>query len=100
MKAVLIKPAEKSIETIEISGQADIEKLVGYDTIISDEIDGNGDQLFFDEECFLRGTEGRFQIDKLIPVSGIGVITGSGNEGLLADIVTDIDNIRSRIKFQ
>lgn len=100
MKAVLIKPAEQSIETIEISGQADIEKLVGYDTVISDEIDGNGDQLFFDEECFLRGTEGRFQIDKLIPVSGIGVITGSGNDDSLADIVTDIDNIRSRIKFQ
>ena len=100
MKAVLIKPSEQTIETTEISSQADIEKLVGFDTVISDQIDNNGDQLFFDEECFLRGTEGRFQIDKLIPVSGVGIIVGSKDDGSLSDIVTDIENIRSRIKFQ
>jgi hypothetical protein len=100
MKALLIKPAEQSIETTEISGKADIVKLVGYETVIADELDSNGDQLYFDEECFLRGTEGRFQIDKLIPVSGIGLIVGSNDDGSLTDVVADIENIRSRIKFQ
>ncbi|MEJ2214252.1 MAG: hypothetical protein P8Y20_09375 [Gammaproteobacteria bacterium] len=73
--------------------------MIGYETVIADQVDDNGDKLFFDEECFLRGTEGRFQIDKLIPVSGLGVIVGSNEDGALKDIVSDIDNIRSRIKF-
>ena len=99
MKALVIKPAEKTIETTEIASQEDIIALIGYETVIADQVDDNGDQLFFDEECFLRGTEGRFQIDKLIPVSGLGVIVGSNEDGALKDIVSDIDNIRSRIKF-
>ena len=99
MKELVIKPAEQTIETTEIAGKEDIIKLIGYETVIADQVDDNGDQLFFDEECFLRGTEGRFQIDKLIPVSGLGVIVGSNEDGTLKDIVSDIDNIRSRIKF-
>lgn len=99
MKAYLINPEEQSIEVIEINSHDDIIKLIGFDTVISDEI-GFDDHLFFDEECFLRGTVGRFQIDNLIPVSGKGVIVGTQNEdSSLSDVVTDIANLKSRIKY-
>ena len=60
MKALLINAESKTIDAIEISGHDDIVKLIGYDTIISDEIGPQGDRLFFDEECFLLDTLGRF----------------------------------------
>jgi len=100
MKALLITPETQLIESIDISSHEDIVKLIGYDPITSDEIGPNGDRLFFDEECFLRGTSGRFQIDSVIPVSGKGVIAGSTDDGTtLRDAVSDAEGIRSRIKY-
>ena len=100
MKALLIDPNEQTIEAIDIDGNNDIIKLIGFDTITSDEIGPEGDRLFFDEECFLRGTSGRFQIDTVIPVSGKGVIVGSPDDGeTLKDVVSDADSIKSRIKY-
>lgn len=99
MKAILIKPAEQTIEAIEIASHEDIVKLIGYDTVIGDDVGNSGDKLYFDEECFLRGTEGRFQLDKLIPVSGVGVIAGTAADDALSDCKSGIEDIRSRIKF-
>jgi len=100
MKALLISPDAQSIETVDISGQDDITDMIGFDTITSDEIGPQGDRLYFDEECFLRGTTGRFQIDTVIPVSGKGMIVGSSDDGsTLQDAVSDIDSIRDRIKY-
>ena len=100
MKALLISPAEKSVEEVDIQDRADIIKLVGYDTLESDEIGPDGDRLFFDEECFLRGTKGRFQIDKIIPVSGKGVIVGSSDDGTtLRDVVSTVDSLKKRLKY-
>lgn len=100
MKALLVNPETQSIEEIEISDHQDIAKLIGYDTVISDEIGPEGDRLFFDEECFLRGTSGRFQIDAIIPVSGVGVIAGSSDDGeTLLDVTNDIESITRRIKY-
>ena len=100
MKALLITPETQAIEAIEIDSLDDIVKLIGYDTITSDEIGPEGDRLFFDEECFLRGTTGRFQIDTIIPVSGKGVIVGSPDDGTnLKDVVSDVENIKTRIKY-
>jgi len=100
MKAFLINPEEQSIEAIVINSHEEIKKLIGFDTIISDALDG-GDSLFFDEDCFLRGTNGRFQVDKLIPVSGKGIIVGTLDEGgaTLADVVSGIDDLRQRITY-
>lgn len=99
MKAFLINPEEQSIEAIDITSHDDIKKLIGFDTIIADEI-GSDDYLYFDEECFLRGTSGRFQIDNLIPVSGKGIIIGANNDGAdLKDITTDIDTLKNRFKY-
>jgi hypothetical protein len=100
MKALLINPVAQTIEAIDIDGRDDLARLIGYDTLESDAVGTDGDRLFFDEECFLRGSSGRFQIDTIIPVSGIGVIVGSTGDGsALRDVATDIDALRSRIKF-
>jgi hypothetical protein len=100
MKAILIDPEHRSIEAIDISGHDDIVRLIGYDTLESDAVGTAGDRLFFDEECFLRGSSGRFQIDTIIPVSGKGVIVGTGADGTtLHDAATDIDALRNRIKY-
>ncbi len=100
MKALLIKPDTRSIETIDLDSRADIARRVGYDTLESDAVGNAGDRLFFDEECFLRGTTGRFQIDTLVPVSGVGVIVGTADDGsTLRDAATDPDALRARIKY-
>ena len=100
MKALLITPETQTIEEIDIGNSGDIVEHIGYDTIASDEIGEQGDRLFFDEECFLRGSSGRFQIDTLVPVSGKGIIMASHDEGVtLLDVLADIDNIRGRVKF-
>jgi hypothetical protein len=100
MKAILINPENRSIEAIDINDRSDIVRLVGFATLESDAVGTAGDRLFFDEECFLRGTTGRFQIDTLIPVSGKGVIVGTAGDGNeMRDAATDIDALRSRINY-
>ena len=100
MKALLIDPEQKTIEDVDVQGREDIVRLVGFDTLESDEIGPDGDRLFFDEECFLRGITGRFQIDSIVPVSGKGLIVGSRNDGaILQDVVSDADAVRARLKY-
>jgi hypothetical protein len=100
MKAIVISPATQSIETVDVATLDDIKAVVGYDTLESDAIGTQGDRLYFDEECFLRGTSGRFQIDSVIPVAGKGVIVGSADGGTtLRDAVTDVDDLRQRVRY-
>ena len=100
MKAILINPESRSIDAINFGALDDLVRLIGYDTLESDAVGTTGDRLYFDEECFLRGTSGRFQIDTIIPVSGKGVIVGTTEDGTtLSDVATGIDDLRSRIKF-
>ena len=59
-----------------------------------------GDRLFFDEECFLRGAGGRFQLDTLIPIAGKALIVGTSGDGtVLRDAVTDVSSLGSRLKY-
>ena len=100
-KAILISPENQSIEAIELSGANDLKSLIGFETIESDAVGNAGDRLFFDEECFIRGTIGRFQIDRLIPVAGRGVVVGTAADGItLSDVSISIDELRSRTTFQ
>ncbi|WP_019594205.1 hypothetical protein [Thioalkalivibrio sp. ALM2T] len=100
MKALLIDPEQQTIEAVDVQGRDDIARLIGYDTLESDEIGPDGDRLFFDEECFLRGTTGRFQIDSVIPVSGKGLVVGSDDDGAtLKDVTSDLESIRGRMKY-
>lgn len=96
----MINPDNRSIEWIDIGGREDIARMIGFDTIESDEVGKEGDRLYFDEECFLRGSSGRFQVDSIIPISGKAVIVGTSDGGnVLRDAATDIDSLRSRIKY-
>jgi len=100
-KAILISPEDQSIEAIELSDDSDISALIGFETIESDAVGDAGDRLYFDEECFIRGTSGRFQIDTLIPVAGKGVVVGTTEDGTkLTDVTIGIDELRSRTSFQ
>jgi len=98
MKAYLIKPTEKSIEPVDIDSLEDIRKLIGFDTVIADDLDDEGNQLFFDEECFLKGTAGRFKVDNMIPVSGTGIIATSEGESL-TDTSLTLEALKSRVTF-
>ena len=93
MKAYLIDPEQQSIQDTEITSRDEIVTAIGYDTLETDSL-GGSDTLYFDEECFLRGASGRFQIDKLIPVSGKGVIIGTAADGALQDVNLSIDELQ------
>jgi len=100
VKALLINGERQSIEPIEIASREDIARVIGFDTIESDAVGAAGDRLYFDEECFLRGTGGRFQIDRIIPVSGKAIVVGAADDGAtLRDAAMDIDDLRNRIKY-
>ena len=97
MKAFLISPESQSIESIDIQDQNDIKSHIGYDTVISDEL-GDDQHIFFDEECFLRQAKGRFQIDKLIPISGKAIIMGMSGDAL-SDVALDESALAARVSF-
>ena len=97
MKAFLISPESQSIESIDIQDQNDIKSHIGYDTVISDEL-GNDQHIFFDEECFLRQAKGRFQIDKLVPISGKAIIMGMSGDAL-SDVALDESALAARVNF-
>ena len=100
MNAFLITPETQSVSEVTIDGLDDIKALIGFDTIESDSVGTLGDRLYFDEECFLREANGRFQIDKVVPVAGKGVVVGAAEDGsALRDAATDIDDLRRRIKY-
>ena len=99
MKAYLINPEQQSIDDIEIASTDDIVAQIGFATLESDSLGGQ-DTLYFDEECFLRGASGRFQIDKLIPVAGKAVIIGTAADGSLQDVSLSVDELKSRIQYQ
>lgn len=102
MKALLITPATQSIDVVDIDSAEDIKTMIGFDTIDSDEVGPNGDRLYFDEECFIRGdaVSGRFQLDKVAPVAGKGMIVGSDDNGnVIQDVVSDVDSIKKRVVY-
>lgn len=100
MKAFLITPDTRTISEVEIATLDDIKALIGFDTIESDTVGTQGDRLYFDEECFLRGASGRFQIDRVIPVAGRGVLAGTaGDAAGLGDVATALEELRARIRY-
>ncbi len=100
MKAYLIKPIAKEITLVDVSNLEDIASLVGFDSIHFDEISGTEDKIYFDEDCFIRGTEGRFKIDSLIPIAGNAVVLSvSGESNELADVKCSLSDLEKRITY-
>ncbi len=97
MKALLIDGQAQSITLAELSDATEIAATIGYDTVINDEIDDDN-KVYFDEDCFIRGTEGRFRIDSLAPIAGKAVVLGA-QDGGAADVVLELEQLRSRVTF-
>ncbi len=99
MKALLIDPVAKALTQIELVSPEEISKQIGFETIIADDIEGTTDQLYFDENCFIRGTEGRFQLDSLPPVAGKAMVVGAINDTGSIELEMTIETLQSRIRF-
>jgi hypothetical protein len=103
MQIYVIDPTSKIVSAVDISGSLDdVRGLIGFASIDSDEIDNNGDRLFFDEECFIRQQDGigRFKVDNLAPVAGIGVIANSRDEAKsIQSPEASLQSLTKRITF-
>ena len=102
MPCFLIDPTQKTLTAVECGGDlAGVRALIGFETVDSDEIDDNGDRLYFDEKCFIRQTPGvgRFQLDSLAPVAGMGVVVGQSAHGVLQTPQVSLAALRDRVKF-
>ena len=103
MQVYVINPTLKTVSTVDIPGSLDdVRGLIGFATTDSDEIDNNGDRLFFDEECFIRQQDGvgRFKVDNLAPVAGIGVIANSRDEAKsIQSPEVSLQDLTKRITF-
>jgi hypothetical protein len=103
MQVFVIDPSTKETREEQITeGDSGVRQLIGFDSIDFDEIDDNGDRLYFDESCFIRhGADvGRFRVDSLAPVAGKGVITGGEPGGkTIAGAQISIEALRARVQF-
>jgi hypothetical protein len=103
MKAYLIDANRKTVSPVDLTdGLTGVRRLIGYDSVDSEEIDASGDRLFFDEGCFLRDQsgKGRFKLDNLVPVADKAVVAGSSDDGAtLKDALADLDALQARITW-
>jgi hypothetical protein len=103
MKAYLIDANRKTVSPVDLAdGLTGVRRLIGYDSVDSEEIDASGDRLFFDEGCFLRDQsgKGRFKLDNLVPVADKAVVAGSSDDGAtLKDALADLDALQARITW-
>jgi len=100
MNAILIDPIKQLAEMISISDLNDVVDVIGHDTLEQDSVGDDGDRIYFDENCFVRGTEGRFKIDSLVPLAGNGVLVGTDDDGAtLRNVAISLEDLRSRIRY-
>jgi len=103
MKAFLINPQLKEVTEVDIESSIQaIQDLIGFKTVDSDEIDANFDQVFFDEECFIRQQDqvGRFKVDNLAPIAGKGVVANSSDNGkTISNPQVTLADLTKRVTF-
>jgi hypothetical protein len=104
MQIYAIKPVQHKLEVVEFGGDIEeIKKIIGFDTIELDAIDDNGNVLYFDENCFLRDstTLGRFQLNSLAPVAGVGVVVRclSPDTQQFETPTMTLEELQSKVKF-
>jgi|TARA_B110000444_G_C18475502_1_gene426740 hypothetical protein len=97
MKALLVDGLAQSLSELDISGKKDLELVLGVESVVADSLNSEH-QIFFDEDCFIKQTNGRFQIDALPPISGKAVLARVV-DGDFTDVTLGLDQIESRVKF-
>jgi len=104
MQAFLIDPGAHHIVEVELDdGLQGIQRLIGYDSVDSDEIDDAGNRLYFDESCFIRDVPGagRFRLDNLAPVAGRGVVVASdATDGPMRSPTIALEALKLRVRFE
>lgn len=98
MRAILINGAGKTVSEIEITSRAELEAVIGQASIIVDDIAGDN-AVYFDEDCFLRGSEGRFVVDTLPPIAGNAVVMGRADGSQLLATDLTLEELQGRVKF-
>ena len=98
MRTYLIDGQGRTIQALDLDSMDDITALVGCDSVISDDVD-DSNAVHFDEDCFIRGTPGRFRIDRLAPIAGKAVIAGRGADGEVAASSLELEQLRARVEF-
>lgn len=103
MKVFLIDPTDKHVKELDVAEtRLALQDLIGFETLDFDEIDSNGDCLFFDEECFIRQqvNVGKFKVDNLAPIAGKGVIVNSLDNGQsLSTAKINLSDLIKRVTF-
>ena len=103
MQVFVIDPATQRIDAVDIDDGLDgVRRLVGYDSVDADEIDANGNRLYFDESCFIRQVPGagRFKLGSLAPVAGRGVVVGSdAATGALRAPQVTLEALAQRVRY-
>jgi hypothetical protein len=98
--AYLIDPETQSIETVQVDSRKAIAEMIGFDTLVSDRLPSGGDTLFFDEECFIRRTTGRFKLGNMVPVAGRAVVVGYADGDVFSDASITQPDLAALIAFQ
>ncbi|MHB1353604.1 MAG: hypothetical protein ACYCWA_09885 [Thiobacillus sp.] len=102
MKAYLIDANQRTVSAVDLADGFDgIRRLIGYESIDSEEIDASGDRLFYDEGCFLRDQsgKGRFRLDNLVPLADKAVVVGATKDGALSQAAVDLGALQRRITW-
>jgi hypothetical protein len=102
MYCFVINAHTQTISKCSLSeGTSPIASLIGFDSIESDEISGSSDRLYFDDSCFIRDqpTKGRFKLDNLPPVAGIGVVAGVDTGAGPSSPLMSLSDISARVSF-
>jgi hypothetical protein len=104
MQIYAIKPVQHKLEVVEFGGDIEeIKKIIGFDTIEVDAIDDHENVLYFDENCFLRDSKtlGRFQLNSLAPVAGVGVVVRclSLDAPQFETPTMTLEELQSKVKF-
>ncbi len=102
MKAYLIDANQRTVGAVDLTDGLDsVRRLIGYESIDSEEVDASGDRLFYDESCFLRDQsgKGRFKLDNLVPLADKAVVVGATRDGALTDARVDLDTLQRRITW-
>jgi hypothetical protein len=97
MKALSVDGIEKTISEVDIEGVDDLEFLLGGGSVVSDDLDPEH-QIFFDENCFIKQINGRFQIDALPPIAGKAVLVRVTDDAF-SDITWRPEQLEPRVKF-
>ena len=105
MKAFLINPIDETITEVDHddSDYKNISKAIDAKYFTTVQIHEDGDTIYLDDEGLLHGNQKyTFTVDKVVHQTyvGKGLVLGTNmNTGDAKDVMTSIDELKSRLEF-